>query len=396
VVGCHIMGLGVIRSLHLKKIDTVALHYEPTDIAHWSRYPSETAKIPDPCRDEEAFVCFLMQKANTWGGSLIIPTNDQTAMTVSKNKRMLATQYVVAVPDWEVLELFIDKEKQYKVAEKAGVPCPITFIPNGIEDLRDREHDISYPCVLKPTQSHEFKAIFNRKNFEVHNAQEMAEKYKLCLNAGQPVMVQEIIRGPDSNFRKMQGYVNSKGQIVGKFFLGKLRSNPPPFGVGRVVVSTERDPEVEDLTSRLLLHVGYREGFFSIEFKRDSRDNKLKLIENNVRLVRNNWLATCCGINFPWLIYLDLMEQQQMDIETYTEGFNWIELYSDLFNTFFHHRRENISWREYIRPYLSKNMTEPILSWRDPMPFLKETLVLPLILKKKYFKRQLKCIPNSD
>ncbi len=66
----------------------------------------------------------------------------------------------------------------------------------------------------------------------------------------QPVMVQEIIPGPDTNIYKMQGYVNSKGQLVGKFFLGKLRSNPPPFGVGRVVVSKERNREVEDHTEK--------------------------------------------------------------------------------------------------------------------------------------------------
>ncbi len=385
VVGCHIMGLGVIRSLHLKQIDTVALHYEPTDIAHWSRYPSEKAKIPDPGKDEEAFVRFLMQKANTWGGALIIPTNDLVAITISKNKKRLGNHYVVAVPDWEVIQLFADKEKQYRMADEAGVPRPNTFILNSNEDLRDRGHGIGYPCVLKPSESYKFMEMFQKKNFVVYNFREMAEKYKLCHDAGLRIMAQEIIPGPDTDLRKMQGYMNSKGRIVGKFFLSKIRSNPPPFGVGRVVVSKERDPEVEDLTNRFLLHTGFREGFFSIEFKKDPRDNKLKLIENNIRLVRNNWLATCCGINFPWLIYMDLMEQQQIDIETYTEEFYWIELYSDLFNTIFRHRRENIHWREYIAPYLSRNKTNAILSLRDPMPFLKETLALPLILFKKIY-----------
>ena len=32
---------------------------------------------------------------------------------------------------------------------------------------------------------------------------------------------------------KMQGYMNSKGNVVGKFFVRKLRSNPPRFGVAR-------------------------------------------------------------------------------------------------------------------------------------------------------------------
>lgn len=53
VIGCYIMGLGVVRALHLKNIDVVAMYYEKTDIAHLSRYVSERVRIPHPGREEK-------------------------------------------------------------------------------------------------------------------------------------------------------------------------------------------------------------------------------------------------------------------------------------------------------------------------------------------------------
>jgi D-aspartate ligase len=379
VVGCHVMGLGVVRALHLKGIPTVALHYERTDLAHWSRYPSERVRVPNPDTQAEAFIEFLIDHADRWGGSLVVPTNDASAATVSRHKAALSEHYVVAVADWPVLQRFVEKGKQYELAEEAGVPYPLTFTPESADHLEARGREIQYPCILKPTRSHEFKAIFHTKNFEVHDLSDLKARYRLCMDHSQPVVVQEIVPGPDTNIRKMQGYVNSEGRMVGRFFLRKLRSNPPPFGVGRVDISTGRDSETEVLSEKLLSTAGYR-GFFSIEFKKDPRDGKLKLMENNIRLVRINWLATSCGINFPWLIYTDLMEGNWVDIETYTEGLYWIEFYSDVLNSLFKHRREDVSLRDYFRPYLSHKKCFAILSLRDPMPFVRETLLLWRVL----------------
>ncbi|GAJ20505.1 unnamed protein product [marine sediment metagenome] len=59
------------------------------------------------------------------------------------------------------------------------------------------------------------------------------------------------------------------------------------FGVGRVGISTERNEEVELLAERLMSKANYQ-GYFSIEFKKDLKDNQLKLMEVNVRMPRNN------------------------------------------------------------------------------------------------------------
>ena len=140
----------------------------------------------------------------------------------------------------------------------------------------------------------------------------------------------------------------------------------------------------------MLTSAGFKSSVFSIEFKKDPRDGKLKLIENNVRLVRINWLATSCGVKFPWVMYLDLVENRQIDIGGYKKDVYWIELYSDIFNSIFRHGRENISFRDYLRPYLARNKTFAVFSLFDPLPFIKHSLNLP-----RFFFRQRGRFPKA-
>jgi predicted ATP-grasp superfamily ATP-dependent carboligase len=210
--------------------------------------------------------------------------------------------------------------------------------------------------------------MFHAKNFEVNSDRELNEKFKLCVDAGQPMILQEIIPGPDDNLYKMQGYVNSQGDLVGRFFYRKLRQHPPQFGIARVGISTDRHSEVERLTEELLTRANYR-GYFSNEFKLDPRDDQLKLIENNCRMPRSGMLAIACGINFPWLIYQDLVLNQPCDVTHYKIGTYWIDFWTDLYNSLFRRKKEEIQLREYLAPYFARDKVFSDLNLEDLKPF---------------------------
>jgi hypothetical protein len=102
-------------------------------------------------------------------------------------------------------------------------------------------------------------------------------------------------------------------------------------------------------------------------------------MEVNVRANRTNWLATSCGVNFPWIIYMDLVEDQQIQVEKYKTDVYWIELYADLFNSLFRNGKEDFEPSDYIKPYLSKNKSFAVWDTYDLLPFTKNTLSLPLV-----------------
>lgn len=366
VIGCSLTGYAVIRALANKDIYIVAMTYAKRDVAQLSRYVSEVVLCPAP-EDEEQFVGLLIKNADRWGGALILETADSAAIALSKTKEILSKYYRIATPDWSVLSIFVEKEKTYALAKEHNIPHPKSISLSGWKDINSIS-EILYPCILKPVRSFEFTSRFHVKNFEVHNDRELKEKYKLCLDAGQSMILQEIIPGPDENLYKMQGYVNSQGKLVGKFFYRKLRQNPPQFGIARVGISTDSYPEVERLTEELLYRANYR-GYFSNEFKMDPRDGQLKLIENNCRMPRSGMLAIACGVNFPWLIYEDLVLNQQSDVTQYKTGTYWIDFWSDISNSLFRHNEEEIRLRDYIAPYFSRNKVFADLIFHDLKPF---------------------------
>jgi Predicted ATP-grasp enzyme len=133
---------------------------------------------------------------------------------------------------------------------------------------------------------------------------------------------------------------------------------------------------VDEFTGRLLKEADFR-GFASAEFKKDPRDNQFKLLEVNGRVVRRMWLATYCGINFPWIMYMDLAEKKQIDVADYKKDVYWIELYKDISNSIFRHGEEDLGIRDYIKPYLSRDKTFADISREDFMPFLRRISILP-------------------
>ena len=378
VIGCHVSGLGVVRALGRMGVPVVAVSYESSDIAQHSRYVSEAVQAPHPTNERDAFVRFLLENAHHWPEAVLFDTDDHAAVAISQNKATLAKHYKIAAEDWDKMRLFIEKRETYRLAEKCGVPFPKSWRPCSIVELRRIKDALSFPCILKPVEGHLFKKAFNAKVFQANNFEECERKFALCLEAGVEVIVQEIIPGDDDAIYKMLTYVNSRGEMSNSFYYRKLRQHPPQFGVMRVGVSEPRNPEVELLSKRLLKAAGLQ-GLCNVEFKKDARDGKLKLIEVNVRANRTNLLATTCGANFPWMIYLDLAEKTEVTVKNYKAGVYWIEFYADLFNALLRRRRDQNAWRDYFTPYLANNKIFAVLAGDDMKPFLKETLALPHI-----------------
>jgi len=376
IIACDVGAVGVVRALKDADAKRIALSYEKTDCAITSRYFDEVVQIPHPALQEEEFIHFLMEKGSQWKGALLLECDDNSAVSVARHRDKLETYYRILTPRWEILRNFIEKYRAWKIALEAGVPHPKTLMPKSLEELRNELSEITYPCLIKPVRMHEFITVFGVKNFEVQNESELLQRFELCLKEKQDVMVQQIIQGTEFNLYKMHGYINSKGDLVNPFFWRKVRQNPPIYGVVRVGVSTDRNTIVEAQAKKLMKAAGYR-GFFSAEFKMDAADNQLKLIEVNIRMPRANFLPTGCGVNFPRTIYRDLVEDVQENIQEYRKDVYWVELTSDILNALFRWRKERFSPAQYIRPYFSSHVFA-VWSIRDPLPFFKQAIGIPL------------------
>ncbi len=369
VIGCHVSGYGAIRALALQRFRIVAMCYDETmEFAQDSRHVAERVRIPNPRTHEQQFVDFLVQNAARWPQALILETNDDVAMAISKSRHRLEGLLRFLTPPWDVLRTIIEKPKTYQLARDCDVPIPKTTGVSSVEELRSIENDLSFPCILKPVVGHLFFGEFGVKSFVCENFDELTNAMARCAPSGHRMMVQEIIPGPDSNIYQCLVYIDRSGRTRANFITRKLRQNPPGFGVARAAVSHAPMPELVEHTERMLRRIGFT-GIACSEFKQDPRDGLFKLIEINARLPRSNWLSAYCGVNFPWLAYQDLCGAKT--IETggdYPKDVYWIEASKDLTNTLRHRREENLRMSDYLAPYLAKRKTYADFAVRDLRP----------------------------
>lgn len=204
-----------------------------------------------------------------------------------------------------------------------------------------------------------------------------------------PVILQEVIEGPDTNHFKYCSYTTSSGEILAEFTLQKIRQNPIHFGVGAVVESIHK-PELIGTGRKLFSNIGYT-GIGSAEFKLDNRDGKLKLIEVNPRYWQQNYLATVCGMNFPYLNYLDLLQESPKAIRDFISGIKWVNRYMD-FDSFIKYKKEGILTFSEWRKTLKGKKIYPDFAWDDPLPlfyeigFGKKIYKIPYFIWKKLFR----------
>ncbi len=204
VLATHTMGLGVIRALGRMGVPIVAVYYDRKDMGYTSRYVREKVEAPHPETEEMAFLDLLMRLGRRFSGSVLFPVSDETLKMVSRFKGVLEEDFIVACPDWKITQKIIEKRFTYALADQIGVPAPKTLLPDSLEAVERYSREASYPCLVKPVESHVYFARFHTKMVKARNAAELITAYRQAAAAGLSVVLQELIPGGDATGRQLQ------------------------------------------------------------------------------------------------------------------------------------------------------------------------------------------------
>jgi len=367
VIFTHVVGLGVIRALGKMNVPIIALYYSDCEMGQFSKYIKERIKVPDPRISEIDFINKLKELSSIFSGSLLIPTDDYTVIVLSKNKKKLEQLYVVGVMDWQITRKIIYKHEIYEFGSSIGVACPKTILPKSVDDLKIELKNVSYPCLIKPCEGHIFFDQFGEQMFKIQTEDELLNKFNQVQKLGINIMIQEIIPGDDGQGVNYNSYFID-GKPVAEFTAKKVRIEPPFFGSPRVLVSKDI-PEIIEPGRKLLHNLKY-EGFSCMEFKKDTRDNKYKLMEINTRNNLTTSLAVKCGMNFPWIMYRHLLYGEVKQYSNFKNNIYWIDISHDVMRFFVSRKEEGYNLTGYLKPYFS-NKVFAIFNFLDPLPFLK-------------------------
>lgn len=381
IIGGDFQGLGILRSLSQKSVPTCLIDNEIC-IARFSRHREKFFRCPS-IDDEKAFLDFLqglIEKENL-GGWTVFPTNDETVCFLSKHKSVLEEHLCIPTPSWKVTKYLYDKRLTYRLAGNLGIPVPRTWYPQSLEEVIQLE--APFPLIIKPAIKDRFYPETKSKVILANNEAELVQAYKKASSIidSSEIMIQDVIPGgPDNLFSFCSLFKN--GEVLARLVARRPRQHPMDFGHASTFVETVSIPELEELGIKLLDAVGYY-GLSEVEFKYDSRDGKFKLLEANPRTWGWHTLGLIAGVNFPYLLFQDLTGQNT-SANSYKKDVKWVRMLTDFPTAMKEIFKGRMKLRSYLKSLKGKKELA-VFSWRDPLPFVVELVLLPYLWKKRGF-----------
>jgi D-aspartate ligase len=364
LLGGDATAVPVARSLGRAGISVLALG-GPDDPVRRSGHVHDYVDVGTGEAVQERFLEWLLGPA---AASVVLPCSDEGLELIAHNRALLtARDHIVLEADDQKLLDVLDKERTHELAVAHGIPVPRTTTVHDADQLRRAVEEIGFPCALKPLHAHEFRRVFDGKGFVADTRDDIEQFFQMSEAAGIEMLVTEMVRGPD-RYHSGYCYLDEYGENLFTFTKQKLRQYPVTFGAGVYHVMDWND-EVAELTVRFCQSVGLR-GLLNVEFKRDSRDGRLMLIEANHRFTASTALHLAAGLDVPLFVYNRLTGAPLPHVgRPYREGATlWYPL--DDFRAFKEYRRRGeMTTVQYVRS-IAKRQHFSIASVGDPGPLL--------------------------
>ena len=296
-------GLAAIRSLGRAGVPVLALDHRAGALGFRSRY-ALPVRTPDPSADEAGFLDLLRRIGDVLEEPApVFATHDEPLNAIGRARESLGERFRYPFPPWERLAGIQSKRFQLEGAEAAGVEVPRTAHPASAAEARAAADELGYPVLVKPSSTEGFRIRFGRQAFRCETGAEV-ERAFADAEPFEP-MVQELVPGGDDSLYTVGSYLREDGEPLGIFSGRKLRQTPPGIGTCRVGEAVWVEEAVE-AALRLLRGLAFH-GLSQVEFKRDARDGRLRLMEVNPRLWQWHALATATGVDLPRIAYADLV-----------------------------------------------------------------------------------------
>jgi predicted ATP-grasp superfamily ATP-dependent carboligase len=304
-------------------------------------------------------------------GWVLFPTDDHAVALTSRHYALLASQYRLTVPPWEQLQCALDKRVLHDTARELGVHQPWTVWPRRREELATL--NCPFPVILKPATRLRPNSLATPKAWRVEDRESLLARFDeaSAMVGPENLMVQEIIPGGGET-QFSYAALCAEGRSLAHVVARRTRQYPIDFGQFSTFVETVDEPEVIEPAERLLTAMRFT-GLVEIEFKRDSRDDELKVLDVNPRVWGWHTLCGRAGVDFPYLLWL-LVNDKTVPVVRGRSGERWVHTSADVPAAIQEIRSGRLSFRSYLSS-LRGPVESAIFAWDDPSPGL---LDLPL------------------
>jgi D-aspartate ligase len=326
--------------------------------------------------------------------AVVLPCGDDGIELIAKHRdELVEVGYRPIEARDDLLLAMLNKERTYELSRQAGIECPRTVTIRTDADLDWARETLSFPWALKPLHSHLSARHTTPKVFLVHGASEARKQLSYVRSLEIEVLATEIIPGWDDQYMSYYTYIDKSGNPLFHFTKRTLRGYPIHFGLCVYQVS-QWFPEVADLGLRFCKRVGLR-GVVNIEFKRDARDGRLKLIECNHRFTAGNELVLRAGIDVARIAYMSALGKPTATISSFRQGLYMWHPPEDIAGFLAYKSIGEISTARWLRSLVHRQYF-PLFRWTDPYPSLLTWSQLPSRLWRYRANKTAKAMPPVE
>jgi len=349
IFNCYLNGLSIIQELGKNKIKCIAMDCI-RDIGTFSKY-ARYQKCPDPLDSEDYFVRFLYDFCKKLDSKpVLFPTNDQWALAISKNKKLLSEVSIPVVADWEAVNILINKDLFYEIGTKNNYLTPHSWNFDYLNNLNES----NFPIVAKPS----FRRISSNEDLKYITENMDRLRFNVIKNKGElndfikreeefidKLIFQEYINGMSDSMYTVGIYANDCSEILGLFTGHKVRGYPADSGDCQVGECMKVPDYVIENTKKIVKELKYS-GIAEFEYKKDSISGEFKLIEVNPRSWSWIGITPACGVSLPMIAYKDSCKQKIEFTESKLKdgSVKYIRIVSDFFNCNFKYKKTYPQW----------------------------------------------------
>lgn len=327
----------------------------------------------DPLTDPAGYAAELGGVIRHQDTAVLLPMTDASVEAVLEHRSALPVGVVLPFPDLATYRAASDKARVLTLARDCGFGVPETRLVATPGECDVTVPDDFFPAVVKPHRSVVTAAGVRRKLAVTHvsDAVECRRALAALPAAAFPVLLQRHISGVGEGFFALRW----GGRTIAMFAHRRLREKPPSGGVSVYRESIPLDDGLAGPGLRLLDALDWR-GVAMIECKREHETGRQVVMEVNGRFWGSLQLAIDAGVDFPSLLVRCAAGETLRESCDYRVGVRSRWFWGDVDHLYLRLKAGGARVRAlvaFLRVSPRRDRSE-IWRWRDPAPFVVETL----------------------
>jgi predicted ATP-grasp superfamily ATP-dependent carboligase len=293
-------GLSVIRSLGRHGISVVAAGPNDSCMGFYSRYAKASWVYPPPLEKPREFIDSLVEAIKRFQVKIVMPVVESTLIVLNEYREVIEAHASLATASREAVNLSLNKQRQFRLAEQHRIPVPKTITPSSVEEAKNEIEGFTFPVVLKPSEKPFGKSDLGDafKLSFLNSWESLKDHLELYYDHGLEPVVQELCVGEGIGC----GVLMDREKAIYCYQYHRGRELPPTGGVPVRYKSMPLWPKVRDYSVGLLQAMKWN-GVAQVEWKNIPGTQDVVLMEVNGRFWASLPGAIHAGMDFPVWLY---------------------------------------------------------------------------------------------